>query len=232
MYTALDKVTHADLRLAPVKGYAFASELTVAALSGAEVADASTEYPIVFLPQGQSLLPQALLGLTGYNTYLDKKQNWTANYIPAAVRKYPFALATVEETGNYVLAIDTDAPQIQTKEGEALVTAEGELSELTQSAVTFLTQLQVQHNQTAAALLEVEQAGVLEDKTLRIQDGENTRLIGGFRTANLDKLAALDDATLAKWARNGVLQIVYAHINSLRHLNKVAVASDKPTLND
>ena len=187
---ALDKSTHAGLRLSPASNYAFAANLTVAPLAGMEVPQAATCLPIVFLPAGQGpVLPQALLGLKGRNTYLNAAQQWTSDYVPAALRKYPFVLAQVGEGDHYVLAIDAAAPQIQKEQGDLLVSAEGEFTELTQQAGQFVTQLRRQMDLTAAALAELDAAGILVDKTLTIQEDGKTSMIGGFRTADLDKLA-------------------------------------------
>lgn len=226
---ALDKNTHAGLRLSPTNTFAFAADLTVAPLAGMEITQAATCYPIVFLPAGQGpVLPQALLGLKGRNTYLNAAQQWTAAYVPASLRKYPFALAEVGESGNFVLAVDTAAPHLQKEKGDLLISEEGEFTDLTKTAGEFVTRLRNQMGVTAAALAEVDAAGILVDKTLTIQEGSTTSMIGGFRTADLEKLAAQDDATLAKWARNGVLQIIYAHLDSLRHLQALVAAEGRP----
>lgn len=226
---ALDKTTHAGLRLSPTNSFAFAADLTVAPLAGMEIRQAASCYPIVFLPAGSGpVLPHALLGLKGRNTYLNAAQQWTATYIPAALRKYPFALAEVGESGNFVLVVDTAASQIQKEKGDLLISEDGEFTDLTKTAGEFVTRLRTQMEVTAAALAELDAAGILVDKTLTIQEDGKTSMIGGFRTADLDKLAAQDDATLAKWARNGVLQIVYAHLDSLQHLRGLAAAESRP----
>ena len=226
---ALDINAHAGLRLAPASNFAFAADLTVLPLAGMEVPQAATCLPIVFLPAGQGpVLPQALLGLKGRNTYLNAAQQWTADYVPAALRKYPFVLAQVGESDNYVLALDVGAPQLQKEQGNLLVSEEGEFTEMTQQAGKFVTQLRNQMDLTAAALAELDAAGILVDKTLSIREDEKTSLIGGFRVADLDKLAAQDDVTLARWARNGVLQVIYAHVDSLRHLQALVAAEARP----
>ena len=226
---ALDKTTHAGLRLAQVANYAFTADLTVVALAGMEVSRAANCFPLVFLPAGQGpVLPQALLGLNARNSYLNADQQWQAAYVPATLRQYPFALAQVGDTDNYVLAIDSAASQLQKETGDLLVSEEGEFTDLVKSAGEFVTRLRQQMNVTAEALAELDAAGILVDKTLTIRDGKTVRAIGGFRVADLEKLAAQDDATLAKWARNGVLQIVYAHLDSLRHLQALSIGEDRP----
>jgi putative transposase len=225
---ALDKTTHAGLRLAPAANYAFTANLTMAALAGMEVTQAANCFALVFLPAGQGpVLPQALLGLNGRNNYLNATQQWQAAYVPATLRQYPFALAQVGKTDDYVLAIDSAASQLQKETGELLVSENGEFTDLVKSAGDFVTRLRQQMTVTAEALAELDAAGILVDKTLTIQEGKTVRAIGGFRVAELDKLAAQDDATLAKWARNGVLQIVYAHLDSLRHLQALAIAEER-----
>ena len=95
----LDKSLHAGLRLQPAGDYTFATALTVAPLAGEEVGEAAVSYPLVFLPADQgTVLPHALLGLAGANTYLDAHQRWRVGaYIPAAVRCHPFAAVQVAD---------------------------------------------------------------------------------------------------------------------------------------
>lgn len=46
----------------------------------------------------------------GENRFVDKEGKWTAPYVPAFIRKYPFVLGKSEKEGNYVVCIDRNAP--------------------------------------------------------------------------------------------------------------------------
>lgn len=224
---ALDKTRHAGLRFAPADDFSYAAGLSSAPLAAVEVLHAAACYPVLFAADGTAT-PLAVLGLAGRNVYLDEQGRWTAPYIPAHVRRYPFVLTTGQEVGKFFIAIDADAPHFKSGQGEPLLTETGELGETATKAVEMLRAFEEDMQQTRAALGQLEEKGVLVDKQLTVKDGSTSRIIGGFRVVDEDKLKALDDATLAKWARSNVLQVIHAHWASLRHLNAVAIAAGRP----
>lgn len=227
----LDKTTHANLRYTAIPTWAFAREMATVPLAADEIELAAAHYPTVFSAEGEPAL-LAILGLSGKNVYLDANDNWTAAYIPAAIRRYPFVLANnsnnPEASQQYFLAIDKSAPHFRNDGGEALITENGELGVPAAKALGFLKVFQENLMITARVLKEMDSLGVLVAKTLTIQDGNTTRMIGGFRVVDADKVNALADDILARWARNGVLALIHAHWSSLRQLNKVAIASGRP----
>ena len=227
----LDKTSHADLRYSAPSTWAFARDLASTPLAVDEIERAAIYYPTVFSTDGEpSLL--AILGLNGKNVFLDSNNHWTVDYIPASIRRYPFALAqgatNADGTAQYFLAIDKSAPHFQGEGGEALITDSGELGEPAANALGFLKVFREGILKTEAVLKAFDAQGILVAKTLTIQDGNATRMIGGFRVVDAEQLKALPDAVLAQWARNGFLALIHAHWNSLRHLNAVAIASGRP----
>jgi hypothetical protein len=82
-----------------------------------EFIDAGHSYPIVFA--GAEHLPVALVGLDDRNRFV-KNEAWQFDaYVPAYVRRYPFALTPLEG-GGVVMSIDAEAPNLLTSgtEGE------------------------------------------------------------------------------------------------------------------
>lgn len=223
----LDKVAHASLRFNPSKDYAFAKESVSVPLGATEIGDASTCFPILFSVDGP-VTPLAVMGLTGTNVFLDANNRWTAPYLPLAIRRYPFILAKNEQMEGLIVTIDADAPQWTTNEGIPLFEENGEASNLLKEATKLLEGYQQSVEMAHNLFADLETSGVLVSKEITIKDGSTTRVIGGFRIVDEEKMQALDDATLARWARNGLLAVIHAHWVSLRYLNAVAVASDRP----
>ena len=230
MYTSpevLTKEAHGQLTFTAQTDYAYASAQTTAPLLSEEIAQASACYPIVFATDGSSR-PLALLGLKQENLYLDADKRWTADYIPAFIRRYPFVFGQGAENAETLhLAIDVAAPHFA-GQGEPLFTAEGEPSAVANSAMSFLTQYQASSQRTEAAHQPLLDSGVLVAKNLTQQIGSETHVIGGFSVVDQEKLNALPDETLAAWARSGLLATVYAHWASLRHLQKLVLAASRP----
>ena len=206
----LDKVKHAKLRYhkdeVPAAPFAL-----VAAL---EVAPLANDIPVVFTDEANPRL-LALLGKTK-NVLIDEN---FPGATPASVQNYPFFLARNGDKN--MLCVDLDAPQLS-GEGKPLFEG-GEPSEFTQKLIEIMKNYHQNLELTAAAALEIKNAGVLESMELGVSDGgEKKTLLSGFLVANLQKLNALDDATLANWARRGILELVYNHLRSLANLQKLA----------
>lgn len=222
----LDKVKHAPLRYTASASHAYARDLATVPLILDEMDLVAAHYPILFSADGEpSLL--AILGLAGKNVFLDGQNRWTADYIPAFVRRYPFVLANGESPHRFYLAIDTAAEHFRSNDGESMVDDQGELCGPATKALKFLDLFQRGLLAASEILRALDTAGVLVEKTLTIQNGETTRMIGGFRVVEREKLLALPDATLADWARKGIFGLIHAHWASLRHLEKVADASSR-----
>lgn len=227
----LDKTSHANLRYSAIPTWAFARDLATTPLAADEIERTAAHYPTVFSAEGEPAL-LAVLGLNGKNVYLDGNNHWTVDYIPASIRRYPFVLAQGEKNeegaAQYFLAIDRSAPHFQNDEGDPLITDNGDLCDPAANALGFLKVLREGFLKTEVVLKAFDAQGILVAKTLTIQDGETTRMIGGFRVVDAEKLKTLPDDILAQWVRNGFLALIHAHWSSLRHLNAVAIASGRP----
>ena len=105
----LNKEVHGELYIEGVEGYAHTKETNSIYIAAIEFLQVSREYPIVFAKGADDVIfPVALLGLEkNKNLFVDEKGAWTANYIPAYVRRYPFILATADDNkDNFAVCID------------------------------------------------------------------------------------------------------------------------------
>lgn len=220
---AFDPQRHAELRLRPTGDYAFAAALTSVPLTADELPAAVSAYPIVF-PSDVPVRPTAILGLTGENHFLDAQHQWRVPVVPAQVRHYPFTLAQVTgaEPGRMTLALDRAAAHFEAapEEGSALVTPDGEPSALVIQIQEHLVNWERQRLATETVLAELETAAVLVARPVHLElPGGIPHTVDGLRMVDLERLTALDDATLARWVRNGTMQVVYLHLASLRHFS-------------
>ena len=222
----LDKNQHAELRFQPATDFAFARSLTSAPLAPLEIAEAAEYYPILFTPSGM-LNPLAVLGLRERNVFLNDKNQWLDTYVPVHVRRYPFILGRVGETDEYLLAADLDAPQFNPTEGDK-VFVDSHINPHFNQVVELLNSYERNLREGRAVMSELETTGVLVAKDLNFREGNEVHLIGGFRVVDREKVMALDNATLARWVRNGLMSMLELHWASFRHLPKVALASSRP----
>ena len=83
-------------------------------------------------------------------------------------------------------------------------------------AVDFLTALQQEIVATEKLLAPLVETGVLTVQRLELTDFDGkTASIEGVRAVDREKLTALDDTTLAGWVRDGMMNVIDAHLASL-----------------
>lgn len=217
---ALDSKVHKNCKMVMSRDFSFARNVLSAPLSVTEVVKASREFPIFFPTKGK-FLPVAQMGYRkDGNLYVDRDGQWTARYTPAHLRRFPFVLGERGEAGKYIVMVDKNRIS-ENGDGEALF-QEGKIPEggIVQRARTFLTDFQKELDQTEALLKPLRDADILVPRTYSISQGDKT--LGSIRDLQVvdrEKLAALDDATLAKWVRSGLMAIVMAHLHSLDNWN-------------
>lgn len=206
---------HGDLALSATISYGFAREAVSLPLNAVEVPIAARDYPIVFA--GEPAVPLAVVGLTaGRNLFVRADGSWEpGRYIPAYVRRYPFALVGRESPDQFSLCLDMASERVL-GEGGARLFEEGKPSKLTQDALQFCAAFE----REAAATRKAMQT--LEDKVLLKRNEATVRLSGGSQISLTDffvidesRFNALSDEDFLALRRAGALPTVYAHLSSL-----------------
>jgi hypothetical protein len=166
----------------------------------------------------------AVLGLTrDENLYLQPDGGWAAQYLPAQLRVYPFALAQVDAQ-QAALCIDRAYPGLSETRGDPLFDAEGNPSALVQRMQQQLPELEAEVQRTRRGCERLMALGLLQEMRLDISQGEGgpTLRVDGFMAVAEEQLLKLDDATLAELARNGLMRLIHAHQISMVHLRRLA----------
>ena len=229
---ALDRVQHRNLRVrSDVGGLSQAAELNSVFLNVIEFADSCREYPIVFVRAGEAkdgkpapLMPLAVLGLKqGENLFLKADGQWDAEYAPAYVRRYPFAMAGVDGGDQVAVCMDEQWEGFSTTEGQALFDDKGEPTEFTKSALQFLDNYEAETQRTRALCEMLDEADILEGMRFEAQlpNGEKIE-VEGFLAVNEEKFAKLDDKVVLDWHRRGVLQVIEMHRMSMSNMRRLA----------
>jgi hypothetical protein len=216
----LDREKHRKRRVAPSTSFAFARSANSLFLACVEFNDACKEFAIVFTRGGSGqIVPVVMLGLRGReNLFIDEKERWTANYIPAFVRRYPFVLT---ELGGQSLAvcIDEAFPGLNDKKGEALFDEQGNNTPFLQNALEFLNRFQQEHQRTEAFCRRLEQAGLLMEMNAKadLVDGRSFS-VNGLLVVDEKKLMALPDAVVLSLFRTGEMHLISMHLLSLANM--------------
>jgi len=216
---------HGSWSLDTSAGYAFARNVNSVPLAATEFQQASVEYPIVFVPTQGGVVAAALLGpRAGENVYVDADGTWRANYVPAFMRRYPFAFAAGDDPKTLTLCIDEACGACNTEgRGERLFDAEGAPTAFLQGRLEFARDFQVQFDRTRALCRRLEELGLFQPKQAKVASDAagSTELTGYFNVVAREKLKSLPDETLAQLVRSGELELVYLHLQSLRNLSNI-----------
>jgi hypothetical protein len=219
----LDRDKHRARRVLPSTSFAFARKANSLYLAGAEFTEASKEYAIVFTRAArQEIVPVAMLGLRAReNLFVDDTEQWTGEYIPAFVRRYPFVLAELPGQAMGV-CIDEAFEGLGEKEGEPLFDAQGGNTPFLQNALDFLNRFQQEHGRTETFCQRLEQAGLLTEMNAKadLMDGRSFT-VSSLLVVDEKKLLALPDAVALSLFRSGELHLISLHLASLANMKKL-----------
>lgn len=217
----LNREIHRQRRVKPSAGFGFARRSNSIPVAGAEFTEACKEYAIVFARQGARIAPAAMTGLrAGENLFVDAQDRWTAAYVPAFVRRYPFVLA---ELGDQMGAcVDEGFAGVNDEEGEPLFDEQGNNTPFLQNALDFLQRYQQEQLATEQFCKRLEDAGLLTEMSARadLVDGRSFT-VAGLMVADEKKLAALSDEVVLPLFRSGGMHLVSMHLLSLSNLQRL-----------
>ncbi len=107
----IDPKWHTGKALRQGAAYGFVASQALAPLTAAEFPAAASSMPIAFLQNtpGHYIAVAVMSPVQGRNFFVSPTGQWLGNYIPAALRSYPFRLGTAEGSSTVRLCIDEDA---------------------------------------------------------------------------------------------------------------------------
>jgi len=233
---ALNKVSHKDVKIAPLGGdYGFAAKTNSVIMAGLEFAEAAKEYPVVFAKAANDkILPVALLGMrNSENLFVDADGKWDGRYIPAFVRRYPFVLAQLPESNDLTVCIDQAYAGYNTDDGQNLFDDKGENTPLLQRAIDFLSDYQRQYRRTEAFIERIAELDLFMSLSAKVNmTGGQQFALTGFMVIDEKKLLKLEDESALKLFRASELAWVYSHLLSLSNLSRLVDRVASRTLSD
>lgn len=229
----LDREVHKKLRLKTdlpiVQRVAGQNSLFLAAV---EFPEACKEYPIVFVRVGESapgsgkqaVAPLAVLGLkTGSNLFV-KDDKWTGQYAPAYLRRYPFAMARIDENADTIaVCYDETWPGFSETEGSSLFAEDGQPTEFLINAKNFLESFEQEAERTRLICQQLVDLDLLQEMRFdaTLQGGEKLE-VDGFLALDEPKFANLPDDKVLELHRSGLLSLLEMHRVSMGNMNRLA----------
>jgi hypothetical protein len=216
---------HRDWSVQSGGDFSFAREVNSVPLLAAEFIAAATDCTIVFAGDEQTVFPAVILGMaSNRNDHVDADGKWSAGYIPAFLRRYPFVFARSSDARTFTLCIDEEYEGFNKEgRGERLFDSEGKRTQYLGSMLTFTREYQSLFERTQQFCRRLKEHDLLQQAhaNFSLPDGERTQL-GGFYTINRDKLKALPPEALADMAKTDELELCYVHLQSLNNLTPMA----------
>ncbi|MDR5900466.1 SapC family protein [Halomonas vilamensis] len=215
-WIVLSSTQHARKRALPRVGFQFAAQDSVVPIMAVELGRLLSHYVIAFLKQEAGFQPVALLSHDAQrNLYVAPDGRWLGKYVPAALRSYPFAMASSPD-GQQQLAIHSS--HLSDEEGSALFTEAGEPSEWVNKTMVFLKHCEQHRRITQEAMSALDKAGIIEPWPLTIERAEQTPLnVQGLYRINGQALNTLDADTLHS-LRGASLALAHAQMFSTHQL--------------
>lgn len=208
---------------------AFAAETPYVPILVGELSAAARNYPIVFA--GDDAQPLAVLGLGKRNLFV-KDGAWREDsYVPAYVRRYPFAFVATSDPDGFALAIDAGSQRVADGGEEGIPLFEdGGPSDVTHKALEFCGAFQNDIAATRAFADALKAQDLLIDRRAdaTLPDGRKLGL-DGFQVIDAEKLSKLPDEIVLAWHSNSYLAWAYFHLASLdRFQSLLRLQADTP----
>ena len=232
---ALNRDRHQKLRIEPSPNhFAFAAKTNAMLLASTELAEASRDYPIVFVgEQGGPFSLAALVGLRNdENLMVDESGAWDQTaYVPAFARRYPFVLAEGDDKSVLTVCVDEAYAGLNEERGEGLFDSAGKESPYLTRVLDFLRAFHADMQRTRDFAARLNELGLLVSKVITIEQhrgGKTERqLLEGLWVVDEEKLRGIDDARIVEIFRNGYMGWVYAHLLSLGNVRRLAKRLDQ-----
>lgn len=226
----VNKARHEGKKIKQVEGFGFAADFHIASIMVHEFARAASLYPVVFLEDKEqdSFRPVVLMGMdAGENLFVGADGKWQASYVPAIIRRYPFALASAGEEGKFTVCIDEGSDLISDTDGLPLFNEQGEPAEALENVKRFLGELQQMDALTNEFCKYMVAHNMLTPLNMRVQQADQVKNINGCYVINEERLNGLSVDGFMELRDKRYLPAVYAHLLSLAQIERLMTLKDE-----
>jgi len=226
----LQKDQHANLKIKSNNSFEFAAKFHVASIMANEFYRAASTYPIVFIEDASkdAFVPVVLLGLNPQqNLFVNEEGKWEAAYIPAILRRYPFALAKTGEEDRYTVCIDEGSDFFSEQEGERLFDEEGNPEKLLENVKQFLGSLHQMETLTKQFSEMLKEHNMLAPLNMKVRQSNAVQNITGAYAVNEQRLNNLNDEVFLELRKKNMLPLIYSHLTSLTQIERLVQLKDK-----
>ncbi|MBM9613965.1 SapC family protein [Desulfobulbus rhabdoformis] len=220
----LQSQKHVNTKIKNIQGFAFAQDFHLASVMVHEFVRAASLYPIVFIEDTaqDQFKPIVLLGLEAkQNLFVDAEGKWQASYIPAIIRRYPFALVKGENQEQLTVCIDEESEIISEDEGVPLFHEDGSTTDALENVKRYLSELHQMEVITTEFCKFMSENNMFAPLNMRVRQSDQVQNIAGCYVINEERLKNLSDERFLELRKKGFLPAVYAHLVSLSQIERL-----------
>lgn len=221
----LDSDQHRHKRLQPLTDFSVAAGMHASYVGVDEFALAALEFVIMFIDTAADnggraqVSPAVLLGMTPGENLMVEGTRWTARYVPAFIRRYPFWTTDTTDPGAAGVLVDSAWSGFSDDQGEPLFERDGTPTPTLRSALEFINRFEAEAQRTREFCARLVQLDVLREmKADATLPNGQTLSVKGFYAIEEAALRSLPDRTVLELHRDGSLAMMHAHLLSLAHL--------------
>jgi hypothetical protein len=226
----VNKERHAQTRIREVEGFKFAAPFHIAYVTMHEFARAAAIYPIVFIEDKErdEFRPVVLLGLdAGENLFVDTNGKWQTSYVPAIIRRYPFALSQSNAEGQFLVCIDEGSELVSQTEGNPLFDEAGQPTQVIENVKRYLGELQQMDVLTRDFARFLTEHNMLTPLNMRVRQSDKVKSISGCYVINEERLNNLSDEGFLEIRNKRYLPAIYAQLISLAQIERLVMLKDE-----
>ncbi len=204
---------HAAVRVAMPRRFPDVAGLSAIPLVVNELGEAAAYYPIAFVGAEHVQLAAIVAIAPNQNLFLEPDGTWADGvYVPALLRRRPFSIARTDKAETFAIMIDENDVTLSQEGGAALFDGD-KPSALGEDFLKLTRELQPAVGVTEIFIKALQQHGLLVPRTATFTiEGRQGAVLQGMQLIDPEKLAALPEATVIEWHRNGFLAAI-AYIN-------------------
>jgi len=229
----LNKNVHATTKVKAIESFDFAKPFHIASLMVHEFARSASVYPIVFLEDKEKdeFKPVVMMGLeAGENLFVDEEGKWKASYVPAIIRRYPFALAhDSEQPEQFTVCIDEEADVVSSTDGQELFDDKGEATQVIENVKQYLGEMHQMEIFTQSFAKFLAENNLFTPLSMRVRYGGQIRNVTGCYVINEERLMNLSDQKFLELREKRYMAPIFSHLTSLSQLERLAMLKDGQT---
>jgi hypothetical protein len=227
--TPISLEKHKDIKVKQIDNFNFARNVNMASIMVHEFSRAASIYPIVFVEDKANdvFKPVVLFGFDeGENLFVDSENKWKSSYIPAIIRRYPFALAKADDNGKFTVCIDEESEFVNKEEGQALFDGD-KPADVMERVKRYLAELQQMDAFTEEFCKFMVSKNMFTPLNMKIKVENEIKNISGAYIINEERLNSLSDETYLELRTKKYIPVIYSHLSSLSQIERLMGFKDE-----